>query len=69
MYVHAYQSYIWNAVVSERIRLHGAEKPIPGDIVFEKDAMKESDENEIDEAGTDDEGDFVFLVSPTTNKH
>lgn len=35
MYVHAYQSYVWNAVVSERIRTYGVDKPIPGDLVFD----------------------------------
>lgn len=34
MYVHAYQSYVWNAVVSERIRRFGSDKAVPGDIVL-----------------------------------
>jgi tRNA(Glu) U13 pseudouridine synthase TruD len=33
MYVHAYQSYIWNLVTSERIKLSSTE-PLVGDLVF-----------------------------------
>jgi tRNA(Glu) U13 pseudouridine synthase TruD len=33
MYVHAYQSYIWNLVVSERIKLSSTQ-PLVGDLVF-----------------------------------
>ncbi|KAF8351365.1 pseudouridine synthase [Amanita rubescens] len=44
MYVHAYQSYVWNAIVSERIRMYGAENPVVGDLVFES----ESDDQNLD---------------------
>lgn len=33
MYVHAYQSYLWNRLVSERVRRHGARAPVAGDMI------------------------------------
>lgn len=45
MYVHAYQSYVWNAIVSERIKMHGAEKPVVGDLVFDTSSEKGADED------------------------
>ena len=54
MYVHAYQSYVWNAIVSERIRTFGAEKPAVGDLVFE--TAEDADEAELAVDDAEDTG-------------
>ena len=77
MYVHAYQSYVWNAIVSERIKMHGADRPVVGDLVFDTDTPDEApdDEDELaknedlavdalaeDKATAEDEGKRVVIV-------
>ncbi|WVQ93983.1 hypothetical protein IAU59_001061 [Kwoniella sp. CBS 9459] len=48
MYVHAYQSYIWNLVVSERIKMSATE-PLVGDLVFvDKNAKADGDVQDLD---------------------
>jgi len=42
MYVHAYQSYIWNLVVSQRIAL-SSNQPLVGDLVYASKSEDESD--------------------------
>lgn len=42
MYVHGYQSWVWNTVVSERIRNHGC-KVLTGDLILTSDLMEEDD--------------------------
>ena len=36
IYIHAYQSYVWNKAVSERLRRHGR-KVLIGDLVTDKE--------------------------------
>lgn len=39
MYVHAYQSYLWNALVSERVRRFGALQAVPGDLATKETSL------------------------------
>lgn len=55
MYVHAYQSYVWNAIVSERIRTGGSDRPIVGDLVFEAGSTGEKEAHESDDKADEDE--------------
>ncbi|KAF8314759.1 pseudouridine synthase [Clavulina sp. PMI_390] len=48
MYVHAYQSYVWNAIVSERLSKHRME-PIPGDLVFDLGKKNKKGENDSED--------------------
>ncbi|KAJ1679452.1 multisubstrate pseudouridine synthase 7, partial [Spiromyces aspiralis] len=38
MYVHSYQSYVWNHAASERARRYGVDRAVPGDLVIVSDA-------------------------------
>lgn len=58
MYIHAYQSYVWNAIVSERIRQYGSDRPVVGDLILESDSTEKAaqeDEDQIMEDTADGE--------------
>ena len=40
MYIHAYQSYLWNEAASERVLKHGADKVIAGDLVIPRSTLQ-----------------------------
>lgn len=51
MYVHAYQSYVWNRLVSERVAKFGSLQAVEGDLVF----ADKRDEDGWQEVGGEDE--------------
>lgn len=40
LYVEAFHSFVWNNVVSERVRTYGVDVVLPGDLVIRRDAVK-----------------------------
>lgn len=57
MYVHAYQSYVWNRLVSERLARFGSEHPVEGDIVFVDATLDELTTTSHELSETDDDDD------------
>ena len=43
LYVHAYQSYLWNAAASHRVQAHGAEAAVAGDLVIPSGGTEPAD--------------------------
>ncbi|KAF8388099.1 hypothetical protein HHK36_026765 [Tetracentron sinense] len=41
MYVHSYQSYLWNHAASMRVQKHGIDHVVPGDLVYSKGGSTE----------------------------
>ena len=52
MYVHAYQSYVWNAIVSERVKIWGVNRPVPGDLVLESGTAGQTEADVEDDETT-----------------
>lgn len=62
MYVHGWQSYIWNIVVSERVRLFGCDGPVVGDLVY---VIGSGSSETLEDGGTMDvDGDVVETLDP-----
>lgn len=62
MYIHAYQSYVWNAVVSERIKTCGTGRPAVGDLVYDEPPKKTQEEAvDQEDMAADDPGLYPFL--------
>lgn len=64
MYVHAWQSYTWNLVVSERVKLHGCTAPVVGDLVLAEGGGN-GNADEVDAAeGADEPSSAVTSLDP-----
>ncbi|KNA14158.1 hypothetical protein SOVF_110110 isoform B [Spinacia oleracea] len=62
MYVHSYQSYLWNHAASVRLQKYGADRVIVGDLVYCKE-----DSSEIISARTECEDDIIVEADNSIN--
>ncbi|XP_076162636.1 pseudouridine synthase 7 [Ptiloglossa arizonensis] len=65
MYIHAYQSFVWNYMVSKRIKEFGR-KPIVGDLVY-KDNVRQND-NDNEDFAYDNKGEVVVEDNAEPNE-
>ncbi|KAF9695567.1 hypothetical protein EKO04_006604 [Ascochyta lentis] len=67
MYVHAYQSLVWNAVAGKRWATHG-DKVVEGDLVLVNEhADKTTNTSSADNGVIDQDGEFIINPSGTEN--
>lgn len=69
MYVHSYQSYLWNHAASARVQKYGVEKVIEGDLVYckETDVDKQNPNRTDEKEAFDDDSGYDFdVINETT---
>jgi len=59
MYVHSYQSFVWNQMASERVELFGIDHPVPGDLVAIETLKKEDEISSIDSEKSEKENEIL----------
>ncbi|KAJ6413824.1 hypothetical protein OIU84_006599 [Salix udensis] len=63
MYVHSYQSYLWNHAASERVQKYGFDQVFPGDLVYCKGDDTEKDTVGVNSECNDDNSDDTYDCS------
>lgn len=63
MYVHSYQSFLWNHAASHRAKIHGVDKAVVGDLVYDKDAQDTAEELDLPKAKVVDSSERVAEVA------
>ncbi|XP_065852993.1 multisubstrate pseudouridine synthase 7 [Euphorbia lathyris] len=60
MYVHSYQSYLWNHAASMRVQKYGSDKVVVGDLVYCKEDDTEKETKDVSPECEDDTCDDVY---------
>ncbi|XP_043503241.1 pseudouridylate synthase 7 homolog [Polistes fuscatus] len=66
MYIHAYQSFIWNQIVSKRIKEFGT-RPIVGDLVYSNKMEDKCSEEHSEQLSQDNSEDAILDNDETNN--